>query len=127
MGFVVLTERPLAEGLDLGVEGRADPADLALADRSDAEGVDEVLHPPGADAQHIGLLDDREQRPLGPAARLERDGKYKPSRTRGMARVHGPDPGVPASVAIPVPLRQPPLRVAFALGHAGQFESPRLP
>ena len=38
-GYAVVAQRPAAERLDLGVEGGADPADLAPADPLDAQGA----------------------------------------------------------------------------------------
>ena len=63
VGVGLAGERATAEGLDLGIERGADAAHLALADAGDAEGLDEVLHAAGRDAQDVGLADDREERP----------------------------------------------------------------
>ena len=65
--IALVGQRAAAERGDLGVEGGADPADLAAAHRGDAE----VLHLAGADARDVGLLDDRPEGPLGPSPRLE--------------------------------------------------------
>ena len=61
-------ERAGAEGLDLGIEGSAELADLAATHRGDPESLDHILDPPGRDAQHVRFLDDRQKGPLCPSA-----------------------------------------------------------
>lgn len=55
---------------DLLVEQRGDSADLALGDPQ-PEALDELINPPGRNAAHIGLLDDRHQRLLRALAGLQ--------------------------------------------------------
>ena len=51
-------EAPSPEGVDLGVELFADPADLVLGDALDAQRLGEVVDRPCRDAVDVGLLDD---------------------------------------------------------------------
>jgi hypothetical protein len=114
-------EGPAAERLDLAVEGRADPGDLALADALDAQGPDEVVHPAGADPGHVRLLDDREQGPLGPPPRLEQGREVRAvadARDRELDRA---DPGVPAPVAVSVAAGEAALGVPLAVGQPGEL------
>ncbi len=119
-------QRAAAERLDLGVEGGADRADLALRHRGDPERVDEVLDPARADPEHVCLADHGQERPLGPPPRLEERWEVRAVADPRDRQLERADPGVPAAVAIPVPAGQPPLRVAFALGQAGQLADLRL-
>jgi hypothetical protein len=72
---VGLFDRTLEERLDLGVELGADPRDLAPGDAVHPERPDQIVHLAGGDALHVGLLDHRHERALGPPARLEQTGK----------------------------------------------------
>jgi hypothetical protein len=114
-------ERPAAERRDLGVEGRADPGHLALADRGDAEGPHEVVDPAGADAQHVRLLDDRQQGPLGAPSGLKERREVRAVADPRDGEVDRSDPRVPAPVAIAIPVRQAALRIALAVGHPGEL------
>jgi hypothetical protein len=114
-------ERTGAEALDLGVEAGAHPADLAPADPIDPQRPDEVVHPAGADAGDVRLLDDREQRPLGPPPRLEEARQVRAVADARDGQLDRPDPGVPAPLAIAVAVGQATLRVTLALGHPGQL------
>src|SRR5664280_3235904 len=71
-------ERAGAEGVDLRVETGTDPGDLALAQVDDPEGADELFHPARADPADVRLLDDREERPLGPPPRFEQAREVRP-------------------------------------------------
>jgi len=106
----------MAEGLDLGVEGGADAADLALRQRRDAEGLHEVLHPARADAQHIRLLDHREEGPLGAPARFQEGGEVAAVTDPGDGEIDGAHAGIPAPLAIAVARGEAPLRRPLALG-----------
>ena len=64
-------EPPGAEALHLLVQGLAHPRDLALGDPLQAQRLHQLVHPPGGDALHVGLLDDGHQRPLRPPAGLQ--------------------------------------------------------
>ena len=121
IGVRLVTERAGAERLDLGVERRADPADLTPAERGDAEGLDEILDPPRRHAEHIGLLDDREEGSLGPPARLQEAREVRAVANARDGQVHRAHPSVPAPVAIPVAAGQSTFRVALTLGYPGQF------
>ncbi len=120
-GNAVSEQGPAAEPLDLGVEGGADPGHLALADALDAQCPDEVVDPASADARHVGLLDDREQGPLGATPGLEERGEVAAvahPRDGQLERAH---PGVPAPVPVPIAAGEAPLRVALTMGQAGNF------
>jgi hypothetical protein len=121
VGIALAGEGPMAEGLDLGVEAGADPADLALADAGDPQGGHEVLHAARRDARDVGLLDHRKEGSLGPSAGLQEGGKVAPVADPRDGEVEGPDAGVPAPLAIAVAVGDPPVRVALAPGHAGEL------
>lgn len=118
--IALVGQRAVAERLDLGVERGADAADLAPAERGDAERVDEVLDPARADAQHVGLLDDRQEGPLGPPARFEQRREVRPVADPRDGQFERAHPGVPAPLAVAVPAGQPALRIAFAVRHPGE-------
>ncbi len=88
----------MAEGVDLGVEDRADAADLALADPGDAERLHEILHPARRDPQHVGLLDHREERPLGAPARLKERGEVAAVAHPGNGQLDRADAGILSAV-----------------------------
>jgi hypothetical protein len=75
IGVELAGERARSEGLDLGVESSAHPADFALGYPGDAQALDEIVDPAGRDAQHVCLLDNREQGSFGSPARFEKRGK----------------------------------------------------
>jgi len=82
---VLLTQRPVAEGGDFGVEVLADPRDLAFGDpRIRAEGLDQVVDLAGGGAVQIGLHHHREQALIDPAAPLVQSGKNDPERSLGI-------------------------------------------
>src|SRR5271165_2876161 len=93
--IALLGKRAMAERVDLGVEGSADPADLAPGEVGDPERLDEVLHPAGADAGHVGLLDDRQEGPLGPPTGLEEGWEVGAIANLGDRQADRADPGVP--------------------------------
>ena len=82
---------------------------------------DEVLDParetPGTYASWTTASRARSARRRGSS----RDGKYEPSRTRGIGEVDRAHPGVPAPLAVPVAVGQAALRVALALGQPGEL------
>jgi hypothetical protein len=55
---IAALQRPGAEGVDIRIERAADPADLALGD-TQAQALDELIHPAGRHAADVGLLNDR--------------------------------------------------------------------
>ena len=84
-------DRPRQEGPDALVDLLAQARDLALRDAGPAHRLDQVIDRAGRDAVHVRLLDDRRQRLLGRAARLQergevgafaqlRDGEVDPAR-----------------------------------------------
>ncbi len=105
----------MAEGLHLGVERGADAADLALRERGDAERLDEVFHPARADPQHVGLLDHREQRPLGASTGLQEAREVAAVAHARNGQLDRPDTGVPAPLAIAVAAGQSALRITLAV------------
>ncbi len=113
-------ERPAAEPLDLRVEGRARPADLAPADALDPQRPDQVVDPAGADARHARLPGDREQGPLGAAARIEQGREARAVAHARHRQVDRPHPRVPAPLAVPVAVVPPRLGVADAPRHGRQ-------
>jgi hypothetical protein len=119
--IALVGERAAPEGGDLGIEGGADPAHLAPGEVRDPERFDEVLHPAGADAGHVRLLDDREEGPLGPPSWLEQAREVRAVVDLGDREPDRADAGVPAALAIPVPVRQPAVRGTLAFGGAGEL------
>ncbi len=73
----VALDRPIEEGLDLAVDLLAQPTDLALGDATHAHGLDQIVDRAGRDSLHIGFLDDRRQRLLGQAPRLQEARKVR--------------------------------------------------
>jgi len=121
VGVALADQRAGAEGLDLGVERGAHARHLALGDAVDAQRPDQVVDAAGADAAEVGLLDDGQQRPLGAPPRLEQAREVGPVAHPRDGQRHAADAGVPAPLAIPVAVGQAALRVALALGRAGQL------
>ena len=114
-------EAPAAEGLDLGIEDRADAADLALADTAHAEGRHELLHTARRDAVDVGFLDDREQGLLGPPARLEQTREVAAVADLGDGQLDGADAGVPAALTVAVAMGQAAVGGALAMGGPGEL------
>ena len=68
---------------------------------------------------HVGLLDDRRQRLLGQAARLQKAREVAALAQLGDAQLHRAGPRLPRPVAVAIALGDP-LRIALAMGGAGQ-------
>ena len=122
---VAALERAASEGLHLLVQALADAGDLALGD-SQPEGLDHLVDLPGGDAGDVGLLDDRNERLLRAAARLEEAGEVGASpqlrdRQLDLARPRRPRPR-PVAVAT----REPLLRGPLAAGGAHELAHLRL-
>ena len=111
----------MAERLHLGIERRADAADLALRERGDAERLDQILHAAGRDTQHVRLLDHREEGPLGAPTGLEEAREVAAVADAGDGQIDRAGPRVPAPLAIPVAVGQAALRVALSMRHPGQL------
>jgi hypothetical protein len=77
--------------------------------------------PASRDAEHMRLLDDREEGPLGPPPRLEERGEVRAVADPRDRQVQGAHSGVPAPVAMAVPGCQPALWIALALGQSGEL------
>ena len=96
----------MAELLDVLVELGGHPRDLRLRQRVDAEGLDQLVHPPGGDAGEVAVRDHGDQRGLGPLAALEQPlgevGALAQLRDRDVDRA---DPGVQVAVPVAVALR----------------------
>jgi hypothetical protein len=107
-----VAEPTFTERRDHGVELAADPAHLALADPGlDAQGGDEVVDLAGGDAVDTGLHDDRPDRPVDPAPRLEqgREERARPQLRDAQLDVAGlgAEEPAPAAVAVGRPLVGP--------------------
>src|SRR5690606_11127273 len=63
---VLPVQGAVAELGHLLVQLLADAGDLTLADAFQAQGLNQVVHLPGADAVAVSLLDDGQQGPFGP-------------------------------------------------------------
>src|SRR6266576_3127757 len=112
-------ERPVEEARDLAVDLAAQPRYLALGDAGHAHRPDQFVDRAGRDALDVGLLDDRRQRLLGQAARLEEAWKIAALAQLGDAQLNRPGAGLPITVAIAVTLSDP-IGAAFAVRRAGQ-------
>jgi hypothetical protein len=102
---IVALQRALAERLDLLIEQRADPADLALGDPQPKR-LDELVDAPRRDAAHIGLLHDCHQRLLRTPARLQERRKVAALPQLGDLQLNLPGPRVPPPRAIAVSPRR---------------------
>ncbi len=80
-----------------GVELGGEAGHLGLGDPLDADGLDQVVDPPGRHPGHVGLADHRHERLLGPAPGLEQElGRVDPPAELGHRQVlDRADPGVP--------------------------------
>jgi hypothetical protein len=63
-------QRAVPEVGDLGVQVLGHLADLRLREPGDAQALDQLLHPPGRDAQQVAGGDHGSQRPFRPSAAL---------------------------------------------------------
>jgi hypothetical protein len=116
---VAALQRPLAKRLHLLIQQRADPADLRPR-HPQSQRLDELVDPPGRDAAHIGLLDDRDQRLLRALARLQKRREIPAPPQLGNLQLDLARPGIPPPLAIPIAVRGPILHPLAALG-ADQF------
>ena len=113
---VLARERPRAKRRHHGIELAADARHLRLRDAVQAERLHQLVDLPRRDAVHVGFLHDRQQRVLGPPARLQQRREIRPRphlRNRQLDRAHPRVPRPhPAPVAIRGPLGRPlvPLR-----------------
>jgi hypothetical protein len=112
----VAFERPVEESLDLVVDLRAEPADLALRDAGPAHGLDEVVDRTGRDAVDVGFLDHRRQRLLGHPPRLEEAWKVRALAQLRDAQLDRACARLPVPVAVAVALDEP---VSRPLAKAG--------
>ncbi len=71
MRKALITQRPVPEGRDLGVEVFADPADLAFGDPGiGTQCLDQIVDLAGGGAVQVGLHHHREQALIDPATPL---------------------------------------------------------
>jgi hypothetical protein len=80
----------LAEYGDRFVQAAAQPADGVLAHRLQPQLLDQPVDLAGRDAVDPGLLHDRDQRLLGPPARLQNARELRPGPQLGMASSSSP-------------------------------------
>jgi len=97
-------KRSLTEYGDLFVQAAAQPADGVLAHRLQPQLLDQPVDLAGRDAVDIGLLHDRDQRLLGPPARLQKAREVRPGPQLGDGQLQLTDPGVPAARPVAVTL-----------------------
>lgn len=64
-------QRTVPEVLDRRIQVGSHPGDLGLAERVDAQGLDQLVHPPRAHAGEVAVRDDGDQRGLCSFAALE--------------------------------------------------------
>lgn len=105
IGEADVIQRAGAERIELFVEVRADPGDLALRYAGvRAEGFDQVVDRAGGDAVDVCLHDDRVEGLVDPAPCSSRLGKKLPARSFGIASSRSPASVV--TVFSRCPLRQ---------------------
>ena len=102
------------------VELLADAADVGLGDPQ-PEPLDKLIDAPRRNAEHIGLLDDRQQRLLGPLPGLQKAREIAALPELGDLQLQLPRPGVPAPRPIPVAMRRPILRATLTTAGADQL------
>ena len=106
-----------AKLLDVLVELGGHPRDLRLRQRVDAEGLDQLVHPPRANASEVAVRDDGDQRGLCALAALEQPfGEVGALAELGDRHIDGADAGVEVAVAVAVALRGPARGGAAVLG-----------
>jgi hypothetical protein len=104
---------PLAEAADLLIQAAAQPGDLVLGHALQAHLLDQPVDLAGGDPVDIRLLDDRDQRLLGPPARLEKRGEVGALAQLGDGQLDRADPGVPLAGAVAIAVGGP-LQAALA-------------
>ena len=113
-----LLQRPGAERLDLLVQLRGHDRDLRLGQRCHAEGLDQLLHPPGRHPQQVRGRHHTDQGPFGAGAALQQPVREIAARPQLRDRhVDRAGPGVEVPVPVPVAGVHP-LRAAFAVAGA---------
>jgi len=110
----------LAEYGDLFVQAAAQPADGVLAHRLQPQLLDQPVDLAGRDAVDIGLLHDRDQRLLGPPARLQKARDVRPGPQLRDGQLQLTDPGVPAARPVAVTLGLAAIRGTLTQPGAGQ-------
>ncbi len=110
-------EGAVAELLDVLIQLGGHPGDLRLRQGVDSQGLDQLVHPPGADAGEIAVGHHRDQRGLRALAALQEPlgevGALPQLRDR---HVDGADPGVQRAAAVAVALRRAARRGLPVLG-----------
>jgi hypothetical protein len=121
IGIRAGVQRPGPERRHLGVQGLGQLGDLRLGQTLDAQRRHQPLDPAGRHPTHRALGDHRDQRPLGPPARLQqpvREVAAGPQLRDG--QLQRPDSGVqpplPVAVALVNPLRAPLAQPSTAQG-----------
>ena len=108
-------EPPCPKRLDDRVEIRADPRDFRLRQPVEAQRLHEIVHLPRRHPVDVGFLHHRQQRLLGPAARLQQRREVGPRPDLRDRQVDGPDAGVPRADPRAIPVRRPILAALVAL------------
>ncbi len=115
-------QRTRPERLHVLIERLTDAADLALGNPQ-PEALDQLVDAARGDPAHIGLLDDRQQRLLGPPARLQEAREVAAAAQLGDLQLDRPRPRLPLPRPITVAMRHPIIRTpltelgADQLGH----------
>ena len=117
---VAALQRAGPERVDVLIQRRADPADLAAADPQ-PEALDELIDPPRRDATHIRLLHHRQQRLLRAPPRLQEAREVAALADLGDLQLDLARARVPAPRPIPVAVRRPILGPALAALGADQL------
>ena len=104
-----------AELLHVLIELGGHHRDLRPGQAGDAQGLHELVHPPGRDAQQVAGRHHAGQRPLGPPAPLQQPLRVQAALAQRRDRdIHSPDAGVQVAVSVAV-AGVDPLAGAFAV------------
>ncbi len=104
VGVGTAVQRPAQETLHHFIQLLADARHLAAGDAVAAQGLDQVIHPTGGHALHVGLLDHRQQSLLAAPPWFQQAGEVAAFAQLGNVPLHGADPGIPGAVAVGDPL-----------------------
>ena len=88
VGIRATVQGPTQETLHHFIQLHADARHLAAGDAVAAQSLDQIIHPPGGDALHIGLLDDGQQSLLAAPPRFQQAGEVAAFPQLGNMQLH---------------------------------------
>ena len=98
----VPSDRAVQVRLHALIDLTAQARNRALADAAQAHGFDQLIHRAGRDALDAGLLNDRCQRLLAGAPRLEEPEEIAALAELGDLQIHAPSPDLPQPFAVAI-------------------------